>query len=318
MGIAQASERPAGASTKLGRMARQEERAAYLFLLPWLIGLVVFLLGPIIASVLISMTNWNIISDAEWVGLANYQEMLFDDRNFWQSIRVTLYYTALSVPLYLVAGLALSLLLNLRLKGMYAFRTILYLPSVLSGVAVAVLWISLLNPDFGAVNWALRGIGVDNPPRWLSSPTWAVPSMVLVGLWSVGGGAIIYLAGLQNIPPQLYEAATIDGASAWQRFVHITIPMLTPTLFFVLITSLIGAFQVFDTAFILGQGSRGGVSGALRFYLLNLWNEGFRNGRMGYASALAWVLVLLAAIVIIVMFRTSARWVYYEHEPDKA
>jgi multiple sugar transport system permease protein len=318
MGIAQASERTAGAGTKLGRMARQEERAAYLFLLPWLIGLVVFLLGPIIASVLISMTNWNVISAAEWVGLANYREMLFDDRNFWQSIRVTLYYTMLSVPLYLVAGLALSLLLNLRLKGMYAFRTILYLPAVLSGVAVAVLWISLLNPDFGAVNWALRGIGIDNPPRWLSSPTWAVPSLVLVGLWGVGGGAIIYLAGLQNIPPQLYEAATIDGASAWQRFVHITIPMLTPTLFFVLITSLIGAFQVFDTAFILGSGSRGGVSGALRFYLLNLWIEGFRNGRMGYASALAWVLVLLAAIVIMVMFRTSARWVYYEHEPDKA
>jgi multiple sugar transport system permease protein len=318
MRITQASERTAGAGVKLGRMARQEERAAYLFLLPWLIGLVVFLLGPIIASILISMTNWNIISEAEWVGLANYQEMLFEDRNFWQSIRVTLYYTALSVPLYLVAGLALSLLLNLRLKGMYAFRTILYLPSVLSGVAVAVLWVSLLNPDFGAVNWVLRGIGIASPPRWLSSPTWAVPSLVLVGLWGVGGGAIIYLAGLQNIPPQLYEAATIDGAGAWRRFIHITLPMLTPTLFFVLITSMIGAFQVFDTAFILGQGSRGGTSGALRFYLLNLWNEGFRNGRMGYASALAWVLVLLAAIVIIVMFRTSARWVYYEHEPDKA
>jgi multiple sugar transport system permease protein len=318
MAIAQVSKRTGGARKKLGRMARQEERAAYLFLLPWLIGMVVFLIGPIIVSILISLTNWNIISEAEWVGLANYHEMLFDDRNFWQSIRVTLYYMVLSVPLYLVAGLALSLLLNMRLKGMYAFRTILYLPSVLSGVAVAVLWISLLNPDFGAVNWILRGIGIDSPPRWLSSPTWAVPSLVLVGLWGVGGGAIIYLAGLQNIPPQLYEAATIDGAGAWRRFIHITLPMLTPTLFFVLITSLIGAFQVFDTAFILGQGSRGGTSGALRFYLLNLWIEGFRNGRMGYASALAWVLVLLAAIVIIVMFRTSARWVYYEHEPDKS
>lgn len=301
----------------LGRMARQEERAAYLFLLPWLIGVLVFLLGPIIASVVISLTDWNLVSEPQWIGLANYQEMLFADRNFWQSIRVTLSYTLLAVPLYMVAGLALSLLLNMRLRGMYAFRTILYLPSVLSGVAVAVLWVSLLNPDLGVVNWMLRGIGIANPPRWLSSPQWAVPSVVLMGLWGVGGGAIIYLAGLQNIPPQLYEAATIDGAGAWDKFVHITIPMLTPTLFFVLITSLIGAFQIFDTAFVLG-GSRGGTSGALRFYLLNLWNEGFRNGRLGYASALAWVLVVLAAIVILVMFRTSAGWVYYEHEPDKA
>jgi multiple sugar transport system permease protein len=302
--------------TPLGQLARQEERVAYLFLLPWLIGLVVFLLGPIIASIFISMTNWSVITTPQWVGLANYREMLFEDRNFWHSIRVTLYYTVLSVPIYMAAGLALSLLLNLRLRGMYAFRTILYLPSVISGVAVAVLWISLLNPDLGAVNWVLRSIGIANPPRWLNSSSWAVPSLVLVGLWGIGGGAIIYLAGLQNIPPQLYDAAAIDGAGAWQRFVHVTLPMLTPTLFFTLITSLIGAFQVFDTAFVMG-GSRGGRSGALLFYLLNLWNEGFRNGRMGYASALAWVLVVLAAIVIVVIFRTSDRWVYYQHDPEK-
>jgi multiple sugar transport system permease protein len=242
--------------------------------------------------------------------------MFFEDRNFWHSIRVTLKYTAMSVPLYMATGLALSLLLNMRLKGMYVFRTILYLPSVLSGVAVAVLWITLLNPELGAVNWFLRTIGIDNPPRWLGSPTWAVPSLVLVGLWGVGGGAIIYLAGLQNIPPQLYEAASIDGAGPIQRFWHVTLPMLTPTLFFTLITSLIGAFQVFDTAFIMG-GSRGGRGGALLFYLLNLYNEGFRNGRLGYASALAWVLVVLATIVILITFRTSDRWVYYEHEPEK-
>jgi multiple sugar transport system permease protein len=299
-----------------GRMAREEEHAAFLFLLPWLIGLVLFLVGPIIASVLLSMTNWNIISEPRWVGLANYQEMLFEDRKFWQSIRVTLYYTVLAVPLGLLAGLGVSLLLNMRLPGMYGFRTILYLPSVISGVAVAVLWITLLNPELGAINQFLRAIGVENPPRWLNSPTWAVPSLVLVGLWGVGGGAIIYLAGLQNIPPQLYEAAEIDGAGPWGRFRNVTLPLLTPTLFFNLITGLIGAFQVFDTAFIMG-GSRGGTSGSLNFYLLNLWNEGFRGGRLGYASALAWVLVLLAAIVITVTFRTSDRWVYYETEPEK-
>lgn len=300
----------------IGRMARAEERAAYLFLLPWLIGIVVFLIGPIVASVLISLTNWNLVSEPQWVGLDNYREMLFDDRKFWQSLRVTLYYTILSVPLYLVFGLAISMLLNLRLRGMYLFRTILYLPAVISGVAVAVLWVSLLNPDLGAINQFLRWIGVSSPPRWLGSPTWAVPALVLVGLWGVGGGAIIYLAGLQNIPPQLYEAAQIDGASVWQQFRHVTLPMLSPTLFFNLITGLIGAFQVFDIAFILG-GSRGGTSGALNFYLINLWNEGFRSGRLGYASALAWVLVLLAAIVITITFRTSDRWVYYETEPER-
>ncbi|HMO59015.1 MAG TPA: sugar ABC transporter permease [Roseiflexaceae bacterium] len=309
-GAPRASQRPQG------RMAREEERAAYLFLLPWLIGIVLFLIGPIIASIVLSLTNWNIITEPSWVGIANYREMLFEDRKFWQSLRVTLYYTILSVPLYLTAGLAISLLLNLRLRGMYAFRTILYMPAVISGVAVAVLWLTLLNPDLGAINQFLRGIGIANPPRWLNSQTWAVPALVLVGLWGVGSGAIIYLAGLQDIPPQLYEAAEIDGASPWQRFVNVTLPMLTPTLFFSLITGLVGAFQVFDTAFIMG-GSRGGTSGALNFYLLNLWNEGFRSGRLGYASALAWVLVILAAVVIMITFRTSDRWVYYETEPEK-
>jgi multiple sugar transport system permease protein len=200
---------------------------------------------------------------------------------------------------------------------MNIFRTILFVPSVLSGVAVAILWVSLLNPDVGAVNYVLREIGIANPPRWLGSPTWAIPSMVIVGLWGVGGGAIIYLAGLQNIPPQLYEAAKVDGAGPMQRFRYITWPMLTPTMLYVLLTSLIGAFQVFDVAYILG-GTQGGVGGSLRFYLLYLWQQAFRSGRMGYASALAWVLVVLAAVIILVLFRSSSRWVYYENDPEKA
>ncbi len=301
---------------KLGRMALHEERVAYLFLSPWLAGLLIFWIGPILASVILSMTEWYIIKSPTWIGLGNYKEMFFEDNQFWTSIKVTLKYTAMSIPLYMAAGLGLSLLLNLKLKGMNIFRTILFIPAVLSGVAVAILWVSLLNPDVGAVNFVLREIGIANPPRWLGSPTWAVPSMVIVGLWGVGGGAIIYLAGLQNIPPQLYEAALVDGANAWQRFRYVTWPMLTPTMLFVLLTSLIGAFQVFDVAWILG-GSRGGVGDSLRFYLINLWNQGFRNGRMGYASALAWVLVLLASGVIIAIFRSSGRWVYYEYEPEK-
>jgi multiple sugar transport system permease protein len=299
-------------------MARKEERAAYLFLSPWLLGLALFWLIPIGWSVWLSMNEWTIIKSPEFLGLQNFREMLFEDRTFWVSIRVTLKYMVLSVPLYLVCGLLLSLLLNLKIRGINLFRTILFLPSVLSGVAVAVLWVALLNPDVGAVNEILRSLGIDDPPRWLDSPTWAVPSVVLVGLWGIGGGAIIYLSGLQNISAQLYEAALLDGAGPLQRFRYVTLPMITPTLLFVLLTGLIDAFQVFDIAYVLSRGGQGGLGDSLQFYLINLWNEAFVNGRYGYASALAWVLVFAAAAVILVIFKTSGRWVYYEYDPEKA
>jgi multiple sugar transport system permease protein len=177
--------------------------------------------------------------------------------------------------------------------------------------------VALLNPDVGAMNELLRAIGIDDPPRWLDSPTWAVPSVVLVGLWGIGGGAIIYLAGLQNIPAQLYEASLLDGAGPVQRFRYVTLPMITPTLLFVLLTSLIEAFQVFDIAYVLSRGGQGGLGDSLQFYLINLWNEAFVNSEYGYASALAWVLVLAAAAVILVIFRSSGRWVYYEYDPER-
>lgn len=294
---------------KLGKMALKEERAAYFFLLPWLLGLVIFLGFPVIASILLSMTEWNLLNPPVWVGLENYIKM-FADRDFYHSMGVTLKYLVISVPVYLVAALGLALLLNSKIKGMYFFRTVMFMPSVIAGTAVAVMWSMLLNPDLGVVNQVLRAIGIANPPRWLASNDWAVPAVILMGLWSIGGGTIIYLAGLQNIPPHLYEAAVIDGANPWQKFTNITLPMLTPTIFFQLITGLVGAFQVFDVAYVLsGRGAR---RGALLFYLLNLYNEGFRNSRFGYASALAWVLVILATVAIIITFRTSERWVYYE------
>ena len=299
---------------KMSKLAKSEERAAYLFLLPWIIGFVVLLAGPIIASIYLSMNEWSLVSPPKWVGLGNYQKMV-NDREFLISLKVTLRYLVLSVPVYLVTGFGLALLLNQKLRGMNVFRTVLYLPSLLAGVAVAVLWSMVLHPDLGILNQILRAIGIANPPRWLSSPDWAIPAVVIMGLWAVGGGAIIYLAGLQNIPPHLYEAAEIDGAGAWKKFRHVTLPMMTPTIFFVLITSLIGAFQVFDVAYILG-GSSGGRGSSLLFYLLNLYNEGFRNGRFGYASALAWVLVILATVVIVIIFRSSERWVYYETEGE--
>lgn len=294
----------------MGAMARREERIAYLFLSPWLIGLLVFTIGPIVASLFISMTNWNLMTPPSWVGLENYEDM-FSDRDFYNSLGVTLRYVAISMPVFMVTGLALALLLNQRLRGMYVFRTLLFMPSVIAGTAVAVLWSILLNPDVGVVNQVLQSIGIANPPRWLASRDWAIPAVVLMGLWGVGGGVIIYLAGLQNIPPHLYEAATIDGANSRQKFRFVTLPMLTPTIFFQLITGLVGAFQVFDVAYVL-TGRGGTRPGALQFYLLNVYDEGFRSGRFGYASALAWVLVIIAAVVILITFRTSERWVYYE------
>jgi multiple sugar transport system permease protein len=284
-------------------------RAALLFLSPWLLGLTLLIGLPIVMMTAVSLTDWSLTSTPRFVGLDNYARMLADHR-FSQSISVTVRYVVLAVPLFMVAGLGLALLLNAKVRGIGVFRTVLFVPSILAGVAVAVLWLQILSPETGLLNQLLRALGVANPPRWLTNPDWAVPAIALTGLWTIGGGAIIYLAGLQNIPPHLYEAAELDGAGAVARFRDITLPMLSPTLFFVFITTLIGAFQVFDVAFVLG-GSRGG-GGNLLFYLLNLWNEGFRNGRYGYASALAVVFVACAAVVVVAAMRLSERFVYYE------
>ena len=307
-----ASGKRATSGRAIGRVAKREQRAAYLFLSPWIIGLVLFVVGPIVVSIVLSLTNYSIIFPSHWIGLQNYHTMLHDSI-FWQSLATTLTFVVYSVPLYLIVGLGLSLLLNMKRRGVNLFRTVIFLPYVISGVAVAILWSSLLNPQFGGVNWLLRHLGIANPPLWLQSPTWALPSVVLIGLWSVGGGAIIYLAGLQNIPAQLYEAAEVDGAGPWQRFRYVTFPMLTPTLLFVLLTGLVSAFQVFDIVYLLG-GPMGGTGSALNFYLLNLWTQGFGNGRLGYASGLAWILVLISGIVIVAVFKGASRWVYYEHE----
>ncbi|MFF1876696.1 carbohydrate ABC transporter permease [Leifsonia sp. NPDC058230] len=282
-----------------------------MFASPWLIGLVVFTGGPIIASIVLSFTQWNLSNPPEFIGFGNYTEM-FQNPDFQNSVVVTLTYVLLGVPLFQVAGLALALLLNLRLPGMYLFRTILFLPAVLSGVAVAVLWGQLLNPS-GPINQFLQALGIAHPPGWLTSPEWAVPAMVLIGLWGIGSGAIIYLAGLQNVPAQLYEVARLDGAGPIRSFFSVTLPLITPTLLFTLLNGIIGAFQIFDIAYVLG-GSRGGSGGSLSFYLLYMWNEAFRNARFGYASALAWVFVIVCAGLIVLIFTTSNRWVYDESE----
>ncbi len=290
-----------------------DEPAAWAFLAPWMAGVVLFLGIPMVVMLGISFTDWSLSSRPHFVGLDNYISMV-SDRKFLQSLSVTVRYTLLSVPLLLVLGLGLSLLLNLRVRGIGVFRTIMFIPSVIAGVAVAVLWLQILNPEFGMLNQLLRSIGISDPPRWLASQEWAVPAVVLTSIWTVGGTAIIYLAGLQNIPAHLYEAAEIDGAGPVKKFRHVTLPMLSPTLFFVFITTLIASLQVFDVAFVLG-GGRTGNSGLL-FYLLNLWNEGFKSGRIGYASALGVPFVIVASLIVLLAFRLSENFVYYESGDD--
>lgn len=303
--------RSRGPGRALGRLARHEERVAYLFLLPWFAGLLCFMLIPLFWSVWVSMTDEQLLRRGQFIGLQNYVYMFTQDRFFYHSLGVTLRWIVLTIPLYMIAGIALALVLNQKLAGMNLFRTILYIPAVLSGVAVTILWRNLLNPDLGAVNFLLRRIGIDNPPLWFQSPTWAMPALALVGLWGIGGGAVIYLAGLQNIPPHLYEAAAIDGAGPLAKFRHITLPMLSPTIFFLLMTGVIDAFQVFGTAFVAAGGS-GGPRDALLFYMLYLYRQGFTRGLMGYASALSWILTILGCIAVFILFRLEKRYVFYE------
>jgi multiple sugar transport system permease protein len=295
---------------------RREAFQGYLFLLPWIIGFIVFLLIPLGMAAYSAFTRWILIDPpARWIGLENFKAMFTEDRYFWWSLGITLKYMAMTLIPFMILGLAVSLLLNQKLPGMNFFRTVFYVPAVVSGVAVTLLFMNLLHPEFGAINAFLRSVGVADPPNWLNSPDWALPAVALMGLWGIGGGAIIYLAGLQNIPPHLYESAEIDGANSWHKFWKITLPLLSPTIFFVLITGIIASFQVFTPAYILGGVSQYGAgSKHLRFYLLHIYIKAFQQGRLGYASALAWILFFISVIVVFIIYTRTERFVYYEEE----
>jgi multiple sugar transport system permease protein len=300
---------------KRDSLARQEAIAGYLAILPWFLGFLIFTAGPIVASLIISFTRWDIVNPPNWAGFDNYERILTNDKDFIQSLKVTTTYAIMTLPLGLVAGVALSLLLNLKLKGMNIYRTLFYLPSILPGVAVTLLWVWMFNSEFGLINYLLENIGVEGP-RWFQSPRYVLPALTIMSLWGVGGGAVIYLAGLQNIPPHLYEAAEIDGANAWQRFWNVTIPLLTPTLFFQLVMGLIGTFQAFVTAYVAfgGLAAPGGPQKSALFYMLYLYLKSFRDYQMGYGSALAWILAIIILLITILVFRTSDRWVFYESD----
>jgi len=295
---------------RMSPAARREAWAGYLFISPWLIGFVVFVVGPMIASFFISFTRWNIVGDPSWVGIDNYRRILTSDPDFVQALKVTFKYALIYLPLVTVLGLAMAMALNSKLKGVSVFRTMFYLPYVVPGIAATLIWVWILNPRFGLLNTVLGWIGMEGP-NWLGNPNTALYGIIMISLWGVGGSAIIYLAGLQNIPDHLYEAATVDGASAAQKFRHITIPMLTPVIFFQLIIALIGVFQTFTSSFV---ATKGGPLKSTFFYMLYIYNKAWESLRMGYASALAWILFVIILVITLLVLRSSAMWVYYESE----
>jgi len=275
---------------------------------PWIVGFLIFTIGPMIVSFFLAFTRYNVISPAQWVGLSNYRKIFTTDPLFWQSLKVTFVYAAVSLAPGLVLGLGLAMLLNTDVPAISFWRTIYYLPSIISGVAVAILWGFVFNPRFGVLNWLLSLAGIKGP-GWLSSTTWALPSLAIMSLWGVGGGMILYLAGLQSIPTALYDAAKVDGANAWHRFWHVTLPMISPVIFYNLVMGTIGTFQYFTSVYVLTSG---GPANATLFYNLYLYNNAFRYNQMGYASGLAWILFGIVLFFTLLIFRSSASWVYYE------
>ena len=283
---------------------------AYLFLSPWIVGFLAFTLWPFIQSIYLSFTRYNIVAPAKWVGGANYRMLLTQDELFWKSAWVTIKYACISVPLAIVFGVALAMLLNVQVKGIAFFRTIFYLPSIVPTVATSVLWIWLLNPNpnIGLINRLMGLIGIQGP-AWLNTAPWAFYSLVFMALWGVGGSMVIYLAGLKDIPVYLYEAAVLDGASVWMKARHVTLPMLTPVIFFNLVMGIIGAFQTFTQAYVITPG--GGPQDSTLFYSLYLYIRAWKYLDMGYASAMAWVLFIVIVVMTALVFRTQKRWVHY-------
>ena len=301
--------RPKG-ERRVNREARRETLAFYLCISPWLVGLLFFTIYPMVRSFYLSFTSYDLFNAPRFVGLQNYAELLGDEL-FWHSLKISAQYTLVSVPGSTVIAIAIAMLLNQGgVKGINYWRTIYYMPSIVSAVAVAVLWMYIFNPDFGLLNTILGWFGIDGP-GWITSPKWALPSIILMSWWGIGQPVVIYLAGLKGIPKVFYEAAEIDGASSWSRFWNITIPMLSSTIFFNVVMDVIGSFQVFTAALVMTDG---GPLNSTLFYVLYLYRNAFEYLRMGYASALAWVLFVIIVACTLLVVRSSQAWVYYESE----
>lgn len=294
---------------RLSPRVRRKLRNGLLFVSPWLVGTLIFTIYPIGASLYYSFTDYSVLASGRWVGLLNYRVMFLRDERFYTALKNTLVYACLLVPMSLTLGISIAALLNLKLRGMGIYRAAIYLPTVIPAVAASIVWLWLLDPQYGVANDILRRLGAPTI-GWLSDPKWAKPSLVLISTWGLGTTVIIYLAGLQDVPVSLYEAAELDGAGALRRFRHVTLPMLSPTIFFNLVMTLIGAFGYFTTVFVLTRGQGGPVDSTLVYSLL-LYNNAFVYYKMGYASAMAWILFIMVSLVTYLVFRSSGRWVYY-------
>jgi multiple sugar transport system permease protein len=271
------------------------------------LGYLIWVAGPMLVAVWLSLTDWDMLRPATFVGLENYRTMLQDDL-FWKSLAVTFYFTLVSVPLSLACSFIVALLMNVNVRGISFFRLLFYLPSIVPAVANAVLWVWVLNSEFGLLNTLLNWLGL---PKilWLQDPNWAMPALIVMSLWAIGGAMITFLAGLQGIPQHLYESAEIDGANYWSRFRHVTIPMMSPVIFFNLVIGLISALQTFTQGYLM---TRGGPQDATLFYGLYIYRSAFRDFKMGYAAALSWVLFAIVLLLSIFVFRYLGRMVYYE------
>jgi multiple sugar transport system permease protein len=294
------------------RLLWTEYRDAYLFLIPWMLGFVIFQAGPMVASLYFSLTRYEMVTPPEWVGLAQFQKLFTDDR-FYLALYNSAYYVIVGVPTHLLLALLAAMLLNVQVKGTALYRTLYYLPSIIPTVANSLLWAWMFSADYGLINNFLGTFGLPHP-QWLQDPAWSKPALVLMSWWTIGGQMVILLAGLQGVPDHLYEAAAIDGAGAWHRFWAVTLPLITPSLFFNLVVALIGAFQVFTQAYVI---THGGPQFSTLFYILFLYQNAFEDFKMGYASALAWVLFLIVLLITLIQFKVASRWVFYEGELRK-
>lgn len=284
---------------------KKRQRAGFYFILPWLIGLIVFTALPMLAAVYISMTDWDIVGNAHFIGLQNYVK-LFQEENFIRSLWVTVRYAIIAVPLTIATSLTIAVLLSKNYKGTGIFRVIYYMPAIVSGVAVAIVFKWILDPNYGLLNGILRFFHIQGPD-WLYDPNWVLPSYLIMAIWGAGGGLLTYLAALKDIPEDLYGAAMVDGANTFQKVRYITVPLMTPVIFYNLVLGIIGAFRKFTDAYVLGGAGKEG-----NFYMVYLYEEAFSHYRMGYATALAWVLFAIILLLTFVVNWTKKYWVYSE------
>lgn len=291
------------------RPATQEALAGYLAISPWIIGFFVFTVFPLAASAYLSFTKYNLLKPPQWTGGANYVAM-FQDERFLASLSVTATYVLVAVPLHLVLAFLVAEMMNQKLPLLSWFRTIYYLPAIVPAIATFLLWTWIFNPEYGVLNWGLGLVGIQGP-AWLADPRWALSALIVMSCWGIGGSMVIYLSGLQGIPTEYYEAAMIDGAGVVARFRHVTLPQMTPVIFYNLITGIIGAFQTFGASYVM---TNGGPGYSTLFYTLYLYFNAFKYGKMGFAAAMAWVLFVIIMTLTVLLFRTSKSWVYYSGE----